>query len=260
MGESIDIGFLEQDRHERARRIPWMDMEEVSAARVLVVGAGALGNEVVKGLVLAGFSRISLVDMDHVAKSNLSRCVFFREEDSERRLMKAEVVARRANELDPAVTISPHTDRIQDKPEDFISSHSIALGCLDNVATRLHLNAHCYSQGIPYVDGAMAGMIGKVQVVLPPDTACLECGMNRTHSKILELRFSCTGEDVTFYEPKIATEITTTSLISAVQVREALKIVCGRTENALSNVFYYDGLRNFSEILEISKNPDCPHH
>jgi molybdopterin/thiamine biosynthesis adenylyltransferase len=260
MGESIDVSFPERDRHERMRRIPWMDMEAVSASRVLVVGAGALGNEVVKDMVLAGFSRISLVDMDHVARSNLSRCVFFREKDSQKRLLKAEVVARRAAELDSGVRITPHATRIQDMPEDFIPSHSIVLGCLDNVSTRLHVNAHCYSNGIPYVDGAMDGMIGKVQVVLPPETACLECGMNKTHSKILELRFSCTGEDVTFYEPKVATEITTTSLVSAVQVREALKIACGKAETALTNVFYYDGLRNVSETLEISKNPDCPHH
>ena len=260
MGESIDADFLERDRHERTRRIPWIDLDAVRTARVLVVGAGALGNEVVKDMVLAGFAGISLVDMDHVARSNLTRCVFFREQDSERRRLKAEVVAERAMELDPAVKITPYTDRIQDMPEDFIPSHSMILGCLDNVATRLHLNAHCYNEGIPYIDGAMDGLIGKVQVVLPPETACLQCGMNKTHSKIMELRFSCTGEDVTFYEPKVAAEITTTSIVSAVQVREALKIVSGRAKAVLSNVFYYDGLRNVSETLEVSKNPDCPHH
>ncbi|MFQ5909541.1 MAG: ThiF family adenylyltransferase, partial [Thermoplasmata archaeon] len=173
MGDSIGADFLERDRHERMRRIPWIDMDAIGGARVLIVGAGALGNEVMKDLVLAGFMEMSLVDMDHVAKSNLNRCVFFRHEDSERKRFKAEVVAERAMELSPKVSIASYTDRIQDMPEDFIPFHSMVLGCLDNVAARLHLNAHCYSQGIPYIDGAMDGLIGKVQVVLPPETACL---------------------------------------------------------------------------------------
>ena len=84
--------------------------------------------------------------------------------------------------------------------------------------------------------------------------------MNKTHSKIMELRFSCTGEDVTFYEPKVAAEITTTSIVSAVQVREALKIACGERDAVMSNIFYYDGFRNVAETLEIAKNPDCPNH
>lgn len=260
MGESIGADFLEQDRHDRMRRIPWMDMEAIRKTRVLVVGAGALGNEVIKNMALAGFTRMSLVDMDHVVKSNLNRCVFFREEDSEEKRLKAEVVAKRARELNPYVRISFHTGRIQDMPEDFIPTHSIVLGCLDNVASRLHLNAHCYSRGVPYIDGAMDGLIGKVQLVYPPETSCLQCGLNKTHSRIMELRFSCTGEDVTFYEPRIAAEITTTSIVSAIQVREALKIASRNREALLSNVFYYDGLRNVADVLEVPKNPDCPNH
>lgn len=260
MGELIGVDFLERDRYERMRRISWIDVGAIERARILVVGAGALGNEVVKDMVLAGFTKMSLVDMDHVVKSNLNRCVFFREEDSRNKALKAEVVAKRAMELNPEVKISFHTDRIQDMPEDFIPSHSIVLGCLDNVAARLHLNAHCYSKGIPYIDGSMDGLVGKVQVVFPPETACLQCGMNKTHSKIMELRFSCTGEDVTFFEPRIAAEITTTSVVSAVQVREALKIASGKRNALLSNIFYYDGFRNVADTLEVPKNPDCPHH
>ena len=64
-----------------------------------------------------------------------------------------------------------------------------------------------YHNKIPYVDGATHGQVGKVQVVLPPHTSCLECGMNVTHSKILQLRFSCTGKDIKFFEPKIAADI-----------------------------------------------------
>ena len=74
------------------------------------------------------------------------------------------------------------------------------------------------------------------------------------------MRFSCTGNDVVFHEPRLPAEITTTSVVSAIMVREALKIVSGRKDMVLSNSLYYDGQRNVCEELEIELNPDCPVH
>jgi molybdopterin/thiamine biosynthesis adenylyltransferase len=210
--------------------------------------------------VLSGFRRISLVDMDFVVYSNLNRCIFFSEEDSRKKRFKADVVARKARLLDPDLKIAPHTSRIEELPELFIRGHSLVLGCLDNIAARLHLNAHTYPRGIPYIDGATLGTVGKVQLMLPPETPCLECGMNRTHMRILQKRFSCTGRDVTFFDPKMAAEITTTSVIAAVQVREALKLACGQRESCVRNMFYYDAVRNVSDVLQVDLNPNCPHH
>lgn len=253
-------GYIDQDKFERSKRIGWFNFDLITGARVLVVGAGALGNEVIKNLVLSGYRKISLVDMDRVVYSNLNRCIFFSEEDSRRKRFKAEVVAEKASALDPEVRIEAHTCRIEELPEDFIHRHDIVFGCLDNIAARLHVNAHAYPRGIPYIDGATLGTIGKVQVVLPPETPCLECGMNRTHMKILEKRFSCTGRDVTFFDPKMAAEITTTSVIAAVQVREALKLTNEQRRLVIRNMFYYDASRNVSEVLQVDLNPGCLHH
>ena len=253
-------GSIDADKFERSKRIGWFNFDLIKKTNVLVVGAGALGNEVIKNLVLSGYRKISLVDMDHVVFSNLNRCIFFSEEDSRRKRLKAEVVAEKASALDPELRIEPHTCRIEELPAEFIYRHSIIFGCLDNIAARLHLNAHAYPRGIPYIDGATLGTIGKVQVVLPPETPCLECGMNRTHMKILQKRFSCTGRDVTFFDPKMAAEITTTSVIAAVQVREALKLSNEQRKLCIRNMFYYDATRNVCDILQVDLNPGCPHH
>jgi molybdopterin/thiamine biosynthesis adenylyltransferase len=162
--------------------------------------------------------------------------------------------------LDNSARITPHCRRIEEMPDGFIPGHTLVLGCLDNIAARLHLNAHTYTRGIPYIDGATLGTVGKVLVVLPPETPCLECGMNRTHMRIVQKRFSCTGKDFTFFDPKLAAEITTTSVIAAVQVREAMKITSGHHELALRNMFYYDARHNVSDVLEVDRNPDCPIH
>ena len=250
----MKTGYYDNDRFDRSKRIGLIDMDRITAARVLVVGAGALGNEAVKCLVLSGFRDITIVDMDDVATSNLNRCVFFRESDV-RNGMKTDIVASRASELDPNVKITPKAIRIQDLDGwDF----DIALGCLDNISARLHLNAHCVYHGIPYVDGATDGMRGKVQVVLRGGP-CLQCTMNRTHARVTDQRFSCTDEQYVFV-PRMAAEITTTSVTAAIQVREAVKIVSGREETCIINVFYYDGMTGDTQILNADIDPDCPNH
>jgi molybdopterin/thiamine biosynthesis adenylyltransferase len=260
MEESIRPGFVDEDKYERSQRLGWFDLDKIQSTKVLVVGGGAIGNETVKNLILAGFKKIMLVDMDYVVRSNLNRCIFFDEEDARSKRSKAKAIVEKARKLEGDLEIDYRTEMIQDLPEDFIASYDLVLGCLDNVAARLHLNAHCYRYRIPYIDAATLGFVGKVQVILPPETPCLECGMNRTHVKIMEERFSCTGEDIVFHEPKLAAEITTTSVVSAIQTRESIKVVLGRESDMVRNVFYYDGMRNVSEVLELDRNPECLHH
>jgi molybdopterin/thiamine biosynthesis adenylyltransferase len=251
---------LNEDKFERTKRIPFLDLEKIQKSKVLMVGVGAIGNEVGKNLVLTGFRNISIIDMDYIVRSNLNRCLFFTDLDANKKRLKAEVVAEKMMQMDPELKVDYYTKKIEEMPEDFIPSHDVVLGCLDNVGARLHLNAHSYYNKIPYIDAATLGLVGKVQVVLPPETSCLECGMNKTHMKIMEKRFSCTGTDITFFEQKMPAEITTTAIVSAVQVRETIKIISGHGDKIVRNMFYYDGKRNVAEELEIDINPDCPHH
>ncbi len=251
---------LNEDKLDRSKRIGLLNVEAIRKAKVLVVGLGAIGNETVKNLVLSGFINFTLVDMDYIVRSNLNRCVFFRDIDADRKSLKTEVVAKGAKELDPDIDITIHSSKIQDLGDDFLPRFDLVFGCLDNIDARLHINAHCYYNNIPYVDAATDGFIGKVQVILPPETPCLECAMNKTHYAILQKRFSCTGVDITYFEDKMAAEITTTAVVSAVQVREGLKIISGKRDKCLKNIFYYHGINNMSDELELELNPDCLHH
>jgi molybdopterin/thiamine biosynthesis adenylyltransferase len=249
-----------EDRFDRSRRIPWFDLEQTRRAQVLVVGAGALGNEVVKDLVLAGVRRITLVDMDHVVRSNLNRCVFFTPEDARAGRPKVDAVAEGAARLDPSVEIVTENQRVEDLGEGVFTGKDVVVGCLDNLATRVHVNANAYWMRIPYVDGGTMGLMGKVHVVVPPDTSCVECTLNSSHYRIIEQRYSCTGSETTFVEPKMASEVTTTAVVAAVQSREVMKLVNDRRDLLLSNMFYYDGNRNVSDVLEVDINPECPNH
>ena len=85
------IRVLPEDRYDRQRLIPWWEQERLAAAHVLVIGAGALGNEILKLLALSGVGHIMIFDMDRIEVSNLSRTVLFKESDAG--ALKAEVAA-----------------------------------------------------------------------------------------------------------------------------------------------------------------------
>jgi molybdopterin/thiamine biosynthesis adenylyltransferase len=240
--------------------VNWIDLEKIENASALVIGAGALGNEVVKDLVLSGFRSISIVDMDRVVLSNLNRCLFFREEDARMRSFKAEALAQRAEDMNPDCSVKGIVSKVQDLEESAFKQNDVVLGCLDNIAARLHVNAHCCHYGRPLIDGGTLSTSGKVQVVIPSRTPCLQCSMNRTHFRAMEKRYSCTGSDTVFFEPKLAAEITTTSVIAALQVREAIKILSGKEDQCLHHLLHYNGLTNLMQELEVPLDPDCPLH
>lgn len=260
MEDPISPRAMEDDRYDRSRRTGWLDIDAISRSKVLMVGAGALGNEVAKDLLLSGFEDITVVDMDHVVGSNLNRCLFFTEGDAADRRPKAEVLSERVSAMRDTVRCRAVVARIEESPSEVFSRADVVLGCLDNIPARMYVNSLAYDSGRPLIDGGMDGFTGRVMVVRPPEGACLQCGMNRSHARVANLRFSCTGRDAVFHNPPLAAEITTTSVLAAVMVRESLKQVCGKCDSAVNNVFYYDGTRNVSEEIEIPLNPECPVH
>src|SRR6476646_8318052 len=92
---------LTEERFSRLRAIEWWDQEKVAAARILVIGAGALGNEVIKNLALLGVGHILIIDMDRIEASNLSRSVLYRASDNGS--YKCEAAARAARDIYPDV-------------------------------------------------------------------------------------------------------------------------------------------------------------
>src|SRR2546430_799494 len=91
------------DRFDRLRRIPWWDQDRLRKAKVLVLGAGALGNEILKNLALMGVGNLFIADIGNVETSNLSRSVLFRERDAGR--PKAVVAAETVRDIYPDINL-----------------------------------------------------------------------------------------------------------------------------------------------------------
>src|SRR3982750_1545992 len=99
-----------EDKYSRLRLISWWDQEKISRCRLLVIGAGALGNEILKNAALLGFTKVIVVDLDRIEESNLSRAVLFRAEDVG--ASKAEVASRAYRDLAPEASIHSLTANV----------------------------------------------------------------------------------------------------------------------------------------------------
>lgn len=253
---------FENDRYHRQSLITWWDQQRLSEASVLVVGAGALGNELVKNLALTGIGTIVVVDMDQVENSNLSRCVLFREGDEG--ADKATVVARRATELNPGVRVIPVVDdaRLMLSP-GLLARIDVVLGGLDNREARLHVNQACWKAGTPWVDGAIEGLMGMMRVFVPPDSACYECTMNEEDRRQLTARKACsllTRDQM--LEGKVPTTATSASVIAGLQAQEAIKLLHRDLVGAefAGRGFAFNGLTHDSYVVTYGRRDDCLSH
>lgn len=260
--------ILDADAWDRQRRIKGWSQPSIAGSSCLVLGAGALGNEVCKLLLQLGVNRLTVVDYDVVEKANLNRCVFFSSQDALHKELKARVIAREGPRINPSAVISFQTERIEDLPETFYSGFTCAFGCLDNLGARIHANSHCYGR-FPYIDGGTTGFLGRVQTVRSP-SACFECSLTSRDYKLLWKKYSCLGEVLDFVEPAMPALATTTSLVAAVMANEFVKIAHkgGRGEGKFvlpeesleGRFWFFNGLTNQSRVLSVSKRASCPVH
>ena len=253
------IPNLKSDRLGTFAFISWWEREKVEHARVMVVGAGALGNEVIKNLVLMGIGNIFIVDFDKIELANLSRSVLFRESDSGRD--KAEVAAARAREINPNV----HVQYFQGDVTTGIGlgvfrRMDVIVGCLDNREARLAVNRFSYWINKPWVDGAIQEFFGLARVFIPGHGACFECTLTEQARRDLALRYSCpllARENVLL--GKVPTTPTIASIIAAIQSQEALKILHDKPVQP-GSVMHFNGMTNEMHTTAYTPLEDCESH
>jgi adenylyltransferase/sulfurtransferase len=250
---------VQEDRFSRLRLIPWWNEEKIRSARVLVVGAGALGNEILKNLALLGFRQVVVVDLDHIEESNLSRAVLYRAHDVGRH--KAGVAAEAFQELSPgAVAWGLPADIIHTCGLGLFHWSDFILAGLDNREARLWINRAAWKMNRPWIDGAIEGINGVARVFLPGSAPCYECTLGETDWALLERRMSCNllvREENT--AGKVPTTPTISSIIAGIQVQEAVKLMHGLPSLA-SRGFVFEGVNHTSYVVEYTENPDCMSH
>ncbi|KAF8650727.1 hypothetical protein AX16_005100 [Volvariella volvacea WC 439] len=148
---------------------------QLTNTKVLLVGAGGIGCELLKNIVLTGFGHITLLDLDTIDLSNLNRQFLFRKKDVKQ--SKALVAARTAADFNPNVRITPIHGNIKEPQYDiaWFKQFDIVLNALDNLGARRHVNKMCMAAQIPLVESGTAGYLGQVQPLVKDRTECFDC-------------------------------------------------------------------------------------
>ncbi|KAF8317744.1 uncharacterized protein EI90DRAFT_3133713 [Cantharellus anzutake] len=167
--------------------------KSLSETRVLIVGAGGIGCELVKNVVLSGFRDITLLDLDTIDLSNLNRQFLFRQKDV--KSPKALVAAQTASMFNPGAKILPICGNIKDSQYDltWFKAFHVVMNALDNIGeqifhflalpgleaqwldARRHVNRMCIAAGIPLIESGTAGYLGQVQPLMKEKTECFDC-------------------------------------------------------------------------------------
>jgi molybdopterin/thiamine biosynthesis adenylyltransferase len=256
---AVSESDLDEGRFSRFSLIRWWDQNKIAATKVLVVGAGALGNEIIKNLALLGFRQVVVVDLDRVEHSNLSRSVLFRYEDIGKD--KALAAANAARLIYPEMAIQPLTANIMSGVGlGLFRWADVILGGLDNREARLHINRAAWKMNRPWIDGAIEGINGVARVFFPGQPPCYECTLGETDWAILDKRLSCnllSREEM--IGGKTATTPTISSIIAGIQAQEAVKLIHGMS-TLNGKGFIFEGLNHSSYVVSYTENPECMSH
>ena len=249
----------DEDRYARFRLIAWWDQDKLAAARVLVVGAGALGNEVLKNLAMLGVGHVTIVDYDDIEESNLTRSILFRSRD--RGQFKADVAARTLRDINPDISVSAIKGNIiTDVGLGLFADVDVVIGCLDNREARLWVNRSCWKVGTPWIDGGIQEISGVAKVFVPPDGACYECAMTENDYRLISLHYSCPllkQEDLA--AGKVPTAPTIASIIGGLQTQEALKLIHGMPV-AAGAAMIFNGVANTFYTTKFQHKENCLSH
>jgi adenylyltransferase/sulfurtransferase len=223
--------------------------QRLLGSRAVIIGCGALGSAQTEALARAGVGRLRLVDRDFVEASNLQRQTMFTEQDARERLPKAVACARHVAQLNGEIeTEAEIIDVNQSNIERLVRDADVVLDGTDNFATRYLINDACVKHEVAWVYGAAVGSYGVTMTVRPHKTPCLRCIFEEAPAAASAPTCDTAGVIM----PII-------SVVAAVQVTEALKLLTGQTGILHRSLMQFDMWRNeWRRIALQSPSADCP--
>ena len=252
------------DRYARLTELGW-DIGLLRRSKIMVVGAGALGNEIIKNLASAGVGNLLIIDSDIIETHNLTRSVLFRGSDLGSK--KAAVAARAALDIEPNLNARWFDGRVQHTVGlGVFRDVDVVLGGVGNLQTRRDLNASCMRTGTPFIDGGLFFLDGDVRIFVDPFPVCFDCTLTEDEREDGRRRWSCLGLAGDSSPASGPTAPTVGSMVGGLQAQLALKYL-QRDRTAPYNVrvpngvrIRFNGFADEYESWDLSRDPECPTH
>jgi molybdopterin/thiamine biosynthesis adenylyltransferase len=249
---------VDRDRYLRLQGVDGLDVARLAAMRVAVVGAGAVGNEVVKNLALMGVGAIDVHDFDSVEIHNLTRSVFLREADVG--TSKARAVAARAAEVDPNVRLrAVEGDAWRTLTLAQVARLDVVVAAVDNLEARMRLSQLCLLAGTPLVNAGIDSRYASVEVFPHASAAphaCFECHLPESAYARIAQRYSCGWLRRALQdERKVPTTAVTASVAGALAVESALRLA--GPGDAPARRVLVDTRGGASSVVALERNDAC---
>ena len=229
-GGSEELSPKELDKFSRQvmlEEIGYGGQLKLKNSKVCVVGTGGLGHPIISRLATMGVGNLRIVDRDVIELSNLHRQMMFDEDDIGQ--VKVEVAAKKLHKLNPDCNIESLAISINDYTAlEVVEGCDVVIDALDSVNARYALNKACVEFDIPFVTGAAVGTSGQVFTILPKKSACYFCMFPELDENTMP---TCSIEGV---HPPIL------SIVGAIEVAEAVKIILGKTPNLSERILHVD--------------------
>lgn len=260
--KSLDLSNI-AERASVLSGLGW-DIEKLKGAHIMVIGAGALGNEVLKNLALIGVGNVLIIDFDTIEHTNLARSVLYREKDCTGDTLKVDIAAERIKDINPSLkTMTINGDITLDVGLGVFRRMDVIIGCVDNRLARLNINRFCHALSKTWVDGGIVDLGGQV-TVFEPGISCYECQLSPEAWANIRFRMGCLDRAMRYASSGLANTIPiTSSVVGAMQVQEALKYVgkSDKVSTLAGKQFFYEGMSNYYDTLPASRLKDiCTSH
>ncbi|MFU0880422.1 molybdopterin-synthase adenylyltransferase MoeB [Kluyvera cryocrescens] len=242
--ELSDSEMLRYNRQIILRDFDFDGQEALKASRVLVVGLGGLGCAATQYLAAAGVGKMTLLDFDTVALSNLQRQTLH--SDATIGQPKVDSAREALARINPHVELVPLNALLEEEAlSALIAEHDLVLDCTDNVTIRNQLNSGCFQHKTPLVSGAAIRMEGQISVfTYQPGEPCYRC-LSRLFG---ENALTCVEAGV--MSPLVG-------VIGAMQAMEAIKVLTHYGTPAAGKLVMYDAMRCQFREMKLMRNPTC---
>ncbi|KUO39801.1 MAG: adenylyltransferase [Hadesarchaea archaeon DG-33-1] len=240
-------GSLTPEELERySRQIPIRGFGEegqrkLKNAHVLVAGLGGLGTPASTYLVAAGVGHLTILDAERVELSNLNRQILHWQLDVGR--SKAGSAIEKLWAMNPKAKIESRLETItRGNAGKLLKGADIVVDGMDNYPTRYLLNETCVHNRIPFIHGAVEGLVGQLATILPGEGPCLRCIIPKEPP--LKPAFPVLG--------------TTPGVIGCLQAMEAIKLIVGVGKPLVGRMLFFNGEDMTFDVIETRRDLKCP--
>jgi molybdopterin/thiamine biosynthesis adenylyltransferase len=248
------IGSALMSRFDRQERIPNWNQKLLTDAVVVVVGVGALGNEVARILVQSGVGTLVLCDHDVVEESNLCRSVLFRPNQIGK--LKVHAAAHSLQEYSSEVQVDCRpTQLVHGVGLAELRDASLVVSCLDTRHARLQLSGRCQLVRARMLDAGTNPWGGEVRPFLDPNGPCYGCGLGDYARATSDHPWSC--------DDLVPVDVSPAATPSSALVGAWMGLLATRFLMGLSVPSMFlriDGSTGTSSLVKQSRDPSCLLH